>query len=808
MLSDSNLSPATININDIKEQADGTLWIATSTGLINIKNNELTVSRHLNYDNLSLSSNDLTTLYVGHNTLFIGTRYDGLNMLSLVDSPFTYLNLLNSSTVTRDGATLETANTSCGQSTQADYDTVWSILQATNGDLWVGNNSGLTIRKKGTKQFIDISRIGNDGNVLHLCSVWSLAETEEFIWIGIWGGVVSLSKSSGDIVHYKPQTSSEKTASNGLSGKFVRQLLHDKARNSLWIGTNKNGLNRLDLTTGEIIHYPFSATDKHQLPHGRVRSLYLGPDNRLWVGTGGGLSVWDESSNTFTTLPSSSISTDLSDEDVRTINHYKDDYYWIGTGNGINLFNANTFLVESRLNEKDGLANSTVYAMIPDNNGYYWITTANGLSKFDPQNLTFQNYTFHHGLQSNEFNFNAWAKEDNGSIFVGGISGLNVIDTNKPLTGKQAFDPVLSSIVGTDSNGETITISRFPDTDVEQIIPAAFRNVAFNYVFPAFNGDQPKSQHKLTASSISWSNTPMGSYGAFYTNLEPGSHYFQIKTSAQDDYVAQYPVYVNPTLWENFWFRLLLACTALAVLMSLSISYNRRRVNASLEALTQQHYHILEHELSPQLYQASSHLNTLSNSNSIAKSEKEYIDTAIRPLLDRSIRFLGAVKDMVDFETALTQPTNLYMLEDIVDEVLLHFGTCQRQIHVDPFDDVNICTHQDAVYLLLRNLLSNAVKYSDPSSDVFVKIKTQKHNLIVECIDSGAGIRADRRREIYKPYTRLKSMSDTTTSGLGLGLAIVKFITHTYDGEIVVEDNQPRGSRFIVTLKGVVTHAR
>ncbi len=808
LLSDAGLELSSIGISDVHELTDGTVWIASAVGLINIKDNHLSVSKHLPYDELSLSSSDLTKLYVGQNTLFIGTQYDGLNMLNTADTPFTYLDLLNSSTDVSGPASFATANTSCGPSSRADYDTVWSILPASNGDLWVGNNNGLAIQRSGTDDFADISRVGNEGNTMHLCSVWSLAETDDHIWIGIWGGLISVTKTGGDMVHYLPQADSKTDASKQLSGKFVRLLLHDKTRHSLWIGTNKNGLNRLDLATNEITHYPFSATDKTQLPHGRVRSLYLGPDHRLWVGTGGGLSVWDEASNTFTTLPASSTSTDLSDEDVRAINHYKDDYYWIGTGNGINLFNASTFSVEARLNEKDGLANSTVYAMVPDNTGHYWITTANGLSRFNPRTRTFANYTYHHGLQSNEFNFNAWAVGDDGNIFIGGLNGLNLIDVDKPLAVKQNFGPVLTRITGTDSDSHNLTISRFPVRDEKQIIPSQFRNITFDYAFPAFSGgNQQMSQHRLTASSMSWSDAYPGSNTAVYTNVKHGNHYFQMKTSSQGEFAAQYQVYVTPSVWQTLWFRLLMMFMAVAALLTLFLAYNRRRVNSSLEALTRQHYYILEHELSPHLYQANANLDTFSKSPSIDQNDREYIDKSIRPLLDRSIRFLGGVKELVEFETAVTQPKNLYMLEDIVDEVLLVFDTNQQQIHVAPFDDVNIRTHQDAVYLLLSNLLSNAIKYSDPDSKVVVKITTHKTNLIIECIDSGVGIRADRLQEIYKPYTRLQTTDNSQSSGLGLGLSIVKFIVHTYNGSIVVEGNPPQGSRFIVTLTGVVTGA-
>ncbi len=40
-----------------------------------------------------------------------------------------------------------------------------------------------------------------------------------------------------------------------------------------------------------------------------------------------------------------------------------------------------------------------------------------------------------------------------------------------------------------------------------------------------------------------------------------------------------------------------------------------------------------------------------------------------------------------------------------------------------------------------------------------------------------------------------------STSGTGLGLFITKLILNRYDGEIRVEDNEPRGVRFVIKIR-------
>ena len=64
----------------------------------------------------------------------------------------------------------------------------------------------------------------------------------------------------------------------------------------------------------------------------------------------------------------------------------------------------------------------------------------------------------------------------------------------------------------------------------------------------------------------------------------------------------------------------------------------------------------------------------------------------------------------------------------------------------------------------------------------------------IEVADDGEGI-ADRDKDrIFEPYF------STKLSGTGLGLAIAKAVISEHHGRIWVEDNQPRGSRFIIEL--------
>ena len=60
--------------------------------------------------------------------------------------------------------------------------------------------------------------------------------------------------------------------------------------------------------------------------------------------------------------------------------------------------------------------------------------------------------------------------------------------------------------------------------------------------------------------------------------------------------------------------------------------------------------------------------------------------------------------------------------------------------------------------------------------------------------DSGHGIAPEDKEKLFLPYF------STRERGTGLGLAIVSRIVSEHKGSIRVEDNQPRGARFVVEI--------
>jgi len=112
------------------------------------------------------------------------------------------------------------------------------------------------------------------------------------------------------------------------------------------------------------------------------------------------------------------------------------------------------------------------------------------------------------------------------------------------------------------------------------------------------------------------------------------------------------------------------------------------------------------------------------------------------------------------------------------------------------------CPGDTAVYAndlfvdVLRNLLINAVEHTAPD-DVTVELSVEVSDETVEIViaDDGPGIDEERKDEVFD-----RGETSNDSSGSGFGLYFVSSIIETYGGSVRVEDNDPTGVRFILTL--------
>ncbi|QDU80262.1 Autoinducer 2 sensor kinase/phosphatase LuxQ [Polystyrenella longa] len=114
-----------------------------------------------------------------------------------------------------------------------------------------------------------------------------------------------------------------------------------------------------------------------------------------------------------------------------------------------------------------------------------------------------------------------------------------------------------------------------------------------------------------------------------------------------------------------------------------------------------------------------------------------------------------------------------------------------------------IFTDEGRFRQLLTNVIGNAVKFTE-SGGVTVLAEYVIHGgqseLIVNVIDTGIGIAADKLETIFDPFVQADNSVTRRFGGTGLGLAISRKMAQALDGDITIESSYDEGSTFTIAI--------
>ncbi len=127
-------------------------------------------------------------------------------------------------------------------------------------------------------------------------------------------------------------------------------------------------------------------------------------------------------------------------------------------------------------------------------------------------------------------------------------------------------------------------------------------------------------------------------------------------------------------------------------------------------------------------------------------------------------------------------------------------------VHINQIEHEDVCGDSMRIQQLVTNILSNAVKYTPDGGRIDFTIREVPTNskglgcyeFVVQ--DNGIGMSKEFQKILFEPFARADDKRTTKIQGTGLGMTIAKNFAQMMNGNIKVESEVGKGSRFTITI--------
>ncbi|WP_420150446.1 two-component regulator propeller domain-containing protein [Spirosoma sp.] len=758
-----NQSIVSNEIMDLLRNHRGEIWIGTRTGGLSIYNPDtqtFSATAHDPANPRSLAQNSIWSLYEDQRGIvWIGFSSHGVDKYDP--------NRLQFHLLQRD------ANNPAGSLP----DNMIFRLFGQNNDLFIGTSTG------GMAKYNLLT-----GNVTPLLSVQQnpgrspIVSNEVRTIIGDTDQTVWLANGSG-LIHYDPvrqtyqaYTSTTENRQLFVYGAYLAADTLGRLR-EIWTGGG-DGLSRFDLATKTWKSWQDIPALKAVATY-PIRVMYPDKRQNLWLGTlSHGLLRYDLKTRSVTTFDQRN---GLNCANIRSILHDNSDL-WVGTDCGLFRLDLRTYRVTKHYTASDSagafrLPNNVIYGILKDNQGYLWLSSNKGLTRFSPSAGIVRNYDRNDGLQSDEFNTNVAYRHSDGTLFFGGVNGINFFKP-EAVRRNTFIPPVRITSV-------TVLDSTYNPNQKQLVLP--YNQNFIDLVFTALNfSNTDKNQYRYQLEGIDpdWIDAQYRHY-ANYTNLPPGEYVFRVKASNDDgvwnEQGTAVTIVIEPPFWGTWWFRMLLILLLVGGMYGIYryriyALQNRQAHELSVSIRTQ--------ELERQRFAKELHDGVGANLSVL----KMYLSSLGNPNVsvdDLKARSLSVLKTSIDDIRSIIHdmhPRSLSeagLVQTIREMVALVNESHQLGV---TFESQNVPQELPSVieinlFRVVQELLQNAIKHSKASS-VWLTLRYENATLALTYRDNGQGfepalaqrvsgnglVNIQQRIALLKGTTQFTSSADAGTS--------------------------------------------
>jgi signal transduction histidine kinase/ligand-binding sensor domain-containing protein len=428
----------------------------------------------------------------------------------------------------------------------------------------------------------------------------------------------------------------------------------------------------------------------------------------------------------------------------------RSDQVWIGGTENTALYKSGRFWPLTRT---DGSAFTGVSGIAEDDIGGLWLNGSTGIIHVDAAEIDAFSKDPHHRVSAETFNFedglngvaaqfrplNTALKSADGRVWFTTSAGAYWIDP-KHIRKNPIPPSVLLKSVG--SNGKSYALG------ADAALPA--HSTALQFEFTATSLSIPARVHfkyKLQGVDADWQDAGSRRQ-AFYTNVSPGPHRFEVIAANEDDVwnqtAAAANIMIAPAFYQTRWFYALCVVALLAALWQLyrfRIRLVARRIDVRMGARLEERERIAR-ELHDTLLQSTQGLILLFQGFAGRLARPDPMRLQMESALDQADQLLNEARDRVgdlrttgidsDITGALTRfAAELFSDKSVRFEVM---ATGSPMILKPPA--------ADDIYRIGREALGNIAAHAGASS-VELEIAFEAQQLKMRIRDNGRGINAE-----------------------------------------------------------------
>ncbi len=753
------------------------------------------------------------------------------------------------------------------------HSSIWCIVKDAQGTLWLGTYfGGVNYFNPEYEIYTRYKATDTEKDGLSSPIIGRMTEDKDGnLWICTEGGGVNVyNREEGTFRWFRHEE-----GKNSISHNNVKAIYYDEKAEIMWFGTHLGGVNKLDLRTNRFTQYRMKENDPSSLPSDIIRDitpyqdqliigtqngvclfdpatgicrqlfkdtkegraikmvadLFVDKDSTLWVAvTGEGVYSYRFDTGHLTNYRhDSEISGSISNNNINSIMQDSQGNLWFSTsGSGLDLYRKDTDSFENYDTQKNGLSSDCIYEVCESSfeKNCLLLITNQGFSKFDVPKKTFYNYSVENGFPLNAINENALYITRDGEVFLGGVQGMiSFYEKNLYFTPK-LYNILLSRLI---VNGKEVTpgdetgilqkaLLYTPEITLEANQNMFSIEYATSNYIPA-NRDQ--ILYRLEGFSDEWNSVQRRQNIITYTNLNPGTYTFIIKSKRNEVKDVNLIIHILPPWYETWWAYLIYVISIGSLLIYLIQVYNSRiRLRESLkyekqhiedlEALNQSKLRFftnISHEFRTPLTLIVGQIETLLQLQTFTPN----VYNKILKIYKSSLQLRELISELLDFRKQeqghMKIKVSRHNIVSFLYENYLLFleYASSKKINFNfkkECDNIEVWYDQKQMQKVINNLLSNALKHTKEEDTISIAVKKQNGNAIIEIRDTGAGIDAAEIDKIFDRFYQTEQLDSLTAgAGTGIGLALTKGIIELHHGTIAVESELGRGSRFIISLK-------